>query len=48
MIDKITRKKREYEMMIKYIEATYKKGCDVDAIFKAIDERIKKVGKPMY
>ena len=47
-LDGICMSRREYEMMIKYIEATYKKGCDVDAIFKAIDERIKKVGKPMY
>lgn len=43
-LDGICMSRREYEMVIKYIEATYKQGCDVDAIFKAIDQRIKRVG----
>ena len=44
-LDGVYRLRTEYEMLIKYIESTYKSDCDCLAILKAIDQRIKSLRK---
>ena len=44
-LEGVNRLRTEFVMLIKYIEATYKPGCDCMAILKALDQRIKTLGK---
>lgn len=40
-VDGVLRLRTEFEMLLKYIESTYKKDCDCLAILKAVNQRIK-------